>query len=130
MLTKRETITTVEEMTAAGRELLAMGAKAVLIKGGHLTTETSPPDVFLCSTEQMVLDGPPRYPPYEVHGSGCALAAAITAYLVRGEMLPEACRQGKAFVSDAIRDAVPACSGRRMVNPGGMVPGGMFVHKR
>ncbi|GAB7015819.1 bifunctional hydroxymethylpyrimidine kinase/phosphomethylpyrimidine kinase [Methanogenium cariaci] len=126
VLTKRETITTVEEMTAAGRELLAMGAKAVLIKGGHLTTETSP-DVFLCSTEQMVLDGP-RYP-YEVHGSGCALAAAITAYLVRGEMLPEACRQGKAFVSDAIRDAVPACSGRRMVNPGGMVPG-MFVHKR
>ncbi|WP_062397069.1 bifunctional hydroxymethylpyrimidine kinase/phosphomethylpyrimidine kinase [Methanogenium cariaci] len=95
VLTKRETITTVEEMTAAGRELLAMGAKAVLIKGGHLTTETSPPDVFLCSTEQMVLDGPPRYPPYEVHGSGCALAAAITAYLVRGEMLPEACRQGE-----------------------------------
>lgn len=120
-LTGRKTITTVAEMTAAGRDLLAMGAEAVLIKGGHLTTEKeTSTDVFLSFNEQIVLESP-RYP-YEVHGSGCCLAAAITAYLVRGDTLPDACRQAKMFVSRAIRDAVPALSGRRMVNPGGMVP--------
>ena len=118
ILTGKKTITTIDEMTAAGREILAMRADAVLIKGGHLTAERSP-DVFLSSDEQIVLDGP-RYP-YEVHGSGCCLAAAITAYLVQGESLPDACRHGKRFASDAIRDAVPALSGRRMINPGGMI---------
>ncbi|KAF1078361.1 bifunctional hydroxymethylpyrimidine kinase/phosphomethylpyrimidine kinase [Methanogenium sp. MK-MG] len=118
VLTERKAITTIDEMAAAGREILDMGAEAVLIKGGHLTTASSP-DVYISPDEHVILDGP-RYP-YEVHGSGCSLAAAITAYLVRGETLPEACRQGKMFVSDAIRDAVPALSGRRMVNPGGMV---------
>jgi len=118
-LTGRERITSTDEMTAAGRDILAMGAAAVLIKGGHLTTERSP-DVYLSPDEQVVLDGP-RYP-YEVHGSGCCLAATITAYLARGETLPDACRQGKVFVSDAIRHAVPALSGRRMINPGNMVP--------
>lgn len=118
-------ITSIAEMTEAGRELLAMGAEAVLIKGGHLTAnkETSP-DVFLSADECFVIDGP-RYP-YDVHGSGCCLAAAITAYLVRGETLPDACRKGKVFVTDAIRDAMPACSGRRMVNPGGFVGGAVF----
>lgn len=117
-LTGRETITTTDAMKDAGREILAMGAGAVLIKGGHLTTERSP-DVYLSADEQFIIDGP-RYP-YEVHGSGCALAAAITAYLVRGSTLPDACRDGKAFVAEAIRDAVPALSGRRMINPDGMV---------
>ncbi len=127
-LTGRKTITTIDEMTDAGRDVLAMGADAVLIKGGHLAAESeTSPDVFLSSDEWFVIDGP-RYP-YEVHGSGCCLAAAITAYLVRGDTLPDACREGKVFVSRAIRDAVPALSGRQMVNPGGIVPG-MFVHKR
>ena len=132
-LTDRKTITTIDEMTTAGRDLLAMGAQAVLIKGGHLAAEKeTSTDVYLSSDERIVLDGP-RYP-YEVHGSGCCLAAAVTAYLVRGgttpgDPLPDACRKAKVFVSDAIRDAVPALSGRRMVNPGGMVPE-TFVYKR
>jgi hydroxymethylpyrimidine/phosphomethylpyrimidine kinase len=117
-LTGRDAITSIEEMTVAGRELLAMGAGAVLIKGGHLTGDRSP-DVYISENETVILDGP-RYP-YEVHGSGCCLAAAITAYLVRGENLSEACRLGKSFVTEAIKTAVPARSGRRMVNPGGMV---------
>lgn len=117
-LTGREAITTPGEMADAGREIIAMGAGAVLMKGGHLTGERSP-DIYLSADELLVLDGP-RYP-YEVHGSGCSLAAAITAYLVQGKALPDACREGKAFVADAIRDAVPALSGRRMVNPGNMV---------
>ena len=119
-LTGRDAITTMDEMTAAGHEILAMGAGAVLMKGGHLDVERSP-DVYLSAEECIVLDGP-RYP-YEVHGSGCSLAAAITAYLAKGATLPDACREGKTFVSCAIRDAVPALSGRRMVNPGGMVSG-------
>ncbi len=122
-LTGTKAITTIDEMTEAGRDILAMGAQAVLIKGGHLSAEISP-DVYLSSDEWFVLDSP-RYP-YEVHGSGCCLAAAITAYLVRGETLPDACRKAKVFVSRAIRDAVPALSGRRMVNPGGMAAATVF----
>jgi len=117
-ITGRETITTTAEMQSAGRDILAMGAGAVLMKGGHLTGVTSP-DVYLSETDYLVLDGP-RYP-YEVHGSGCSLAAAITAHLARGTSLTDACRDGKAFVSYAIRDAIAASSGRRMVNPGGLV---------
>ncbi|WFN35303.1 bifunctional hydroxymethylpyrimidine kinase/phosphomethylpyrimidine kinase [Methanogenium sp. S4BF] len=119
-LTGRAAITTTDEMTEAGRELIATGAQAVLIKGGHLTADRSP-DVYISQDETLVLDGP-RYP-WEVHGSGCCLAAAITAYLVRGDTLPDACRKAKVFVSAAIRTAVPALSGRRMVNPSGMVSG-------
>lgn len=117
-LTGRDAVTTIEEMTGAGRELLAMGAGAVLIKGGHLTGDRSP-DVYIRGSQHEILDGA-RYP-YEVHGSGCCLAAAITAYLVQGETLFEACRLGKAFAAWAIKTAVPAISGRRMINPGGMV---------
>lgn len=118
------TITTIEEMTVAGRELLAMGAGAVLIKGGHLTGDRSP-DVYISANQHEILDGA-RYP-YEVHGSGCCLAAAITGYLVRGETLFEACRLGKAFVTEAILTAVPSSSGRYMINPGGMVAGDGMV---
>jgi len=51
------------------------------------------------------------------HGTGCVLSSSITAYLAKGEGLPSAVRLGKAFVTDAIRHALPIGQGIGPVDP-------------
>ena len=114
LLTGRSAIETMRTMEETAEELLASGAGAVLLKGGHMTGETVV-DVLLADGEFTMFEGS-RYP-YEVHGSGCCLSAAITACLARGDSLKEACGQAKTFIGDAIRYAVPSLAGRRSVNP-------------
>ncbi|MBT8507397.1 hypothetical protein AZH53_02995 [Methanomicrobiaceae archaeon CYW5] len=114
LLTGRSAITTKRTMEEAAEELLATGAGAVLLKGGHMKGKTVM-DVLLADGEFSVLKGK-RYP-YEVHGSGCCLSAAITARLAMGETVPEACAGAKTFIDSAIQNAVPSLSGRRSVNP-------------
>ncbi|MGQ0721485.1 MAG: bifunctional hydroxymethylpyrimidine kinase/phosphomethylpyrimidine kinase [Candidatus Eiseniibacteriota bacterium] len=87
----------------AGRALLARGARAVLVKGGHFESERG--------TDVLVKpDSVRRMPaewlgPGDVHGTGCVLSAAITAYLARGVSLEEAVTLGKRHVTGWIRAA-------------------------
>ncbi len=101
-------------MEEVAEELLGTGAGAVLLKGGHMTGRKVV-DLLLDNGEFTYFEGK-RYP-YEVHGSGCCLSAALTAHLARGASLKEACGQAKVFIDEAIRYAVPSLSGRRSVNP-------------
>jgi len=113
-LTGRGAIGTRKEMERAADDLQAAGAKAVLLKGGHMTGKKVV-DLLLSDGECTFFEGK-RYP-YEVHGSGCCLSAAITAHLARGASLKDACGEAKVFIDESIRFAVPSCSGRRSVNP-------------
>ncbi len=113
-LTGRAAIETRTKMEEVAEELLGTGAGAVLLKGGHMTGRKVV-DLLLDNGEFTYFEGK-RYP-YEVHGSGCCLSAALTAHLARGASLKEACGEAKVFIDEAIRYAVPSLSGRRSVNP-------------
>jgi len=86
-----------------GRELLALGCEAVLIKGGH-GTGTDSVD-YLFDRGGIVRLAAPRLATRNTHGTGCTLSAAIAAGLARGAELEAAVRHAKAFVSAAIAAA-------------------------
>jgi len=87
-------------MRAAAERLLAMGARAALIKGGHLTD--SAVDVLLESHGFLEFPAP-RIETRHTHGTGCTFSAAITALLARGFELTAAIRSAKDYVTEAIR---------------------------
>lgn len=91
-----------DSMQKAARELHRMGAKAVLVKGGHL--EGDAVDVLYMSglTRQFRA---PRIETRNTHGTGCTYSAAITAELARGTLLEHAVERAKSFVTEAIRSA-------------------------
>ena len=92
----------IDTMYEAARELHRMGAKAVLVKGGHL--EGDAVDVLYMSglTRQFRV---PRIETKHTHGTGCTYSAAITAELALGVMLEHAVERAKSFVTEAIRSA-------------------------
>ncbi|TVQ86961.1 MAG: bifunctional hydroxymethylpyrimidine kinase/phosphomethylpyrimidine kinase [Chromatiaceae bacterium] len=86
---------------AAG--LQALGARQVLLKGGHLGAGDSPDYLALAGGGEW-LEGP-RHATGNTHGTGCTLSSALAARLARGEELPTAARQAKAYVAGAIAGA-------------------------
>ncbi len=117
-------VRTFEEMHDAALRLRDLGAGAVLVTGGH-GAEPEAVDLFVDADGAFPLRAP-RFP-YDVHGSGCCLSAAIAARLGRGADLRAAVRDGKAVVTAAIESAVTAPDGRRMANPRPpVVPCGAF----
>jgi len=90
-------------MEAAARALVRLGAKAALVKGGHLEgLEVA--DVLFDGSAVRVYRGP-RLESTSTHGTGCALSAAITAQLARGKELDIAVERALSFVHDAISTA-------------------------
>lgn len=92
-----------EGQRRAGEALLEMGAKAVLMKGGHVPSETVI-DLLLTPSGETLLEGP-RIETTSTHGTGCTLASAIAGGLARGRPLEVAVAEGWAYVSEAIRRA-------------------------
>ena len=85
--------------------LLQLGPEAVLLKGGHAQNSTDTTEItdhYLSGQDKFSLTNP-HIPTAATHGSGCTLAAAITAYLARQESLPNAVKQGNEFVHNAIK---------------------------
>jgi hydroxymethylpyrimidine/phosphomethylpyrimidine kinase len=109
-------VTTLEEMKEAARELADLGPQAVLVKGGHLEGEDDAVDLFFDGAAMEVLRGP-RYDTRDTHGTGCALAAAVTADLAKGAGMAEAVSDAKAFVAGAIERSLRLGSGYGPVNP-------------
>jgi hydroxymethylpyrimidine/phosphomethylpyrimidine kinase len=97
-------------MRAAARALRALGARAVLIKGGHLAGDAND---LLDDEGAVQMFRAPRVATGATHGTGCTLAAAITACLAQGLSLPEAVRAAKRFVTAAIRHAPQLGHGAR-----------------
>lgn len=92
----------VPSMHTAARRLREMGAKAVLVKGGHLEGDA----VDVLSVAGLTREfRTARIPTRHTHGTGCTYSAAITAELARGAMLEQAVERAKTFVTEAIRSA-------------------------
>jgi len=91
------------EMRAQAQKLLALGAGAVLIKGGH---GSGPQSVdLLVEANGATRFAAPRVATENTHGTGCTLASAIAAGLAKGQALHEAVHAAKAYVSAAIAAA-------------------------
>lgn len=89
-----------DEMEAQGRRLLALGPKAVLIKGGHGEGPNAT-DILVFDAGSLRFSAP-RIATRNTHGTGCTLAAAIAARLAEGDSLPTAVKSAKDFVWQAI----------------------------
>ena len=87
----------------AGEAILKLGARAVLMKGGHVAGETVT-DLLLTADGETLLEGP-RIETRHTHGTGCTLASACAAGLARGLPLERAVAEGWAYVAEAIRRA-------------------------
>ena len=116
VLAGTDRIGTVAEMEAAGKRILALGPEYVVMKGGHLPGDEAV-DLLIGPRGVQSLAAP-KYP-REVHGSGCCFSAALAGYLALGCSMEDAFAGAKAFITGAIRDAVPSRSGRYSVRPGG-----------
>ena len=102
-----------DDMRQAALRLREMGARDVLIKGGHLS---GPPiDVLLVGDSWHEFRAPRLETPH-THGTGCAYSAAITACLARGMRLRDAVARAKQFINEAIRGAPGLGHGRGPVN--------------
>lgn len=122
-----EPVETPADAEAAGRELVARGAEAALIKGGHLDEggETVVDTLVIGDgSEDGGGDGPTvvrfensRVATDATHGSGCALSSAIAARLARGEPLREAVESGVSEMGTAIRRGYDVGEGPGAVNP-------------
>jgi hydroxymethylpyrimidine/phosphomethylpyrimidine kinase len=99
------------EMRDQAERLLALGPRAVLLKGGHGGGAESVD--FLVEADATVRLAADRIASANTHGTGCTLSAAVAAGLARGLDLAEAVRQAKAFVTAAI-----AAAGRLAVGSG------------
>jgi hydroxymethylpyrimidine kinase/phosphomethylpyrimidine kinase/thiamine-phosphate diphosphorylase len=108
------TIADEEGMKEAARALNRLGARNVLIKGGHLSEGTSL-DILFDGSSFVRYPGP-RFLTKNSHGTGCTLASAIAAFLAMGEPLPCAVSMAKDFVTSAIRLAQPLGKGYGPVN--------------
>jgi hydroxymethylpyrimidine/phosphomethylpyrimidine kinase len=91
------------DMREQAEALLAAGARAVLLKGGHAAGPESV-DIFLDGTAELRLPAP-RIATRNTHGTGCTLSSAVAAHLARGLALAEAVVEAKAYVTLAIAAA-------------------------
>jgi len=102
------TIKDVADMEAAARKLVEMGAKAVVVKGGHMERAI---DVVFDGKVLLPLSGD-KVKLENTHGTGCTFASAIAAQLAMGRSLAEAATLAKAYVVKAIEKAYPVGKGR------------------
>jgi hydroxymethylpyrimidine/phosphomethylpyrimidine kinase len=109
------TIRNPDDARRAGQALVARGARAVLVTGGHL--EHSP------GTDTLVTENGCTFLPGELldlphtHGSGCTLSATIATLLAHGLELQRAVETSKRFVTDAIRRGLPVGTGAGPTDP-------------
>lgn len=93
-----------EQMGAMIESLRALGAKAVLLKGGHLEKDQNSNDLLI-EQESSELLSAKRVATKNTHGTGCTLSSAIASYLAQGNRLHKAVYLGKQYISQAIAHA-------------------------
>lgn len=106
-------VETEADMQRAARQLQKLGARNVLLKGGHLKGEAV--DLLLAG-DTLHRFTAPRIPTGNTHGTGCSYSAAIATLLAQGLPLPTAVKQAKTYINEAIRAAVPLGGGHGPVN--------------
>jgi hydroxymethylpyrimidine/phosphomethylpyrimidine kinase len=98
----------------AAQRIFDLGAKAVVVKGGHLEGAHAVDVLFDGRT--FTEFSAPRFPDASVHGTGCTFASAIAAGLALGDDLAAAVDRAKRYVTGAIEHATPVGRGARVLN--------------
>jgi len=104
-----------DDAKEAARKIVKLGAKAVIVKGGHLGGNES--------IDILYMDGRyyeyklPRIDTKNTHGTGCSFSAAIAGYLAKGESIPSAVKKAKKLVYYAIKYGLSIGRGHGPVNP-------------
>jgi len=101
-------VVTERDMEEAARRILPLGAKNVLVKGGHLRNAATD---ILWSGRDFTHFTAERLASSSTHGTGCTFASAIAASLARGYALRDAISEAKAYVTAAIREGFQAGRG-------------------
>jgi len=104
-----------EDQKRAAKEIAELGAKAVVVKGGHIDGPVVR-DVLYFNGDYIVLESE-RIQTKNTHGTGCTFASAIAAHLAHGTEIVQAVRKAKEFVTDAIRYGLDLGKGSGPVNP-------------
>ena len=108
-------IRTLEEAGVAASRIASLGAKAVLVTGGHLEGAARGTDVLFCEgtgrelPAGLVVEG-------DFHGTGCALSAAIASRLAFGDEIPTAVARAKVWLEGALAHALSVGKGAKPVN--------------
>jgi hydroxymethylpyrimidine kinase/phosphomethylpyrimidine kinase len=90
-------------MRRAAEAIQAIGARAVLVKGGHRSIGNQALDILLDENGIFTEFQTDYIQVGEIHGSGCTLSAALAANLAKGLSLEESVASAKKYVTDAIR---------------------------
>ncbi len=107
-------VNSIEGMKEAAHLIHKLGARHVVVKGGHL--KGMPVDLLYDGKNYTELKGP-RVQSKNTHGTGCTFASAIATLLARGERVDEAVREAKTFVIRAIRSGLSLGKGTGPVDP-------------
>jgi hydroxymethylpyrimidine/phosphomethylpyrimidine kinase len=110
----RTKIYTTNDMIKAGKILISLGAKNVLIKGGHLKSQKMN-DVLINKIKIKVFKSR-KYNSKNTHGTGCTLSSAITTYLSCGKDLIKSCELGIKYVNEAIKSNLNIGKGNGPIN--------------
>jgi hydroxymethylpyrimidine/phosphomethylpyrimidine kinase len=107
-------VETDEEVRAASERIARLGARYVLIKGGH--TEGDVVVDWLFDGTGMTPYRSERIDTTNTHGTGCTLSAAIAGYLALGADVPDAVGRAREYMTSALRNAYPVGKGHGPVN--------------
>jgi hydroxymethylpyrimidine/phosphomethylpyrimidine kinase len=105
------TLTSPQDMLQAAQELIARGARAVLLKGGHLAGDVVMDVLLQHGCAPLWMQGQ-RIDTANTHGTGCTLSSAIAAHLALGSTLAEAVQLARAFVRGALQAGAAVKTGQ------------------
>ena len=113
ILTKTK-INSTKNMIKAGKILINLGAKNVLIKGGHLNSKQM--NDILLNKKTVKVFRSKKYSSKNTHGTGCTLSSAIATHLSCGKDLIKSCDLGIKYVNDAIKSNLNLGKGNGPIN--------------
>jgi len=107
-------INSIKDMIKAGKILINLGAKNVLIKGGHLKSKKM--NDILVNKKIIKVFNSKKYNSKNTHGTGCTLSSAIATYLSCGKNLIKSCELGIKYVNEAIKSNLKLGKGNGPIN--------------
>jgi hydroxymethylpyrimidine/phosphomethylpyrimidine kinase len=107
-------VNSIEEMRKAAHRIYGLGARHVVVKGGHLKGMAV--DILYDGKRYVEIEGR-RIETKNTHGTGCTFASAIATLLARGETVSEAVTKAKTFITMAIQSGLPLGKGVGPTNP-------------
>ncbi|MEK4762754.1 bifunctional hydroxymethylpyrimidine kinase/phosphomethylpyrimidine kinase [Viridibacillus sp. FSL E2-0187] len=110
------TIRSDSDVENAANQLITMGAKAVVLKGGHRDTKDYAEDLFLSAKGERFIMRSERIDTKDTHGTGCTFSAAIAARLAQGFTASDAVIDAKYFIQAAIANGLQLGTGHGPTN--------------